>query len=745
MSLTTAYAMMKKRERSGAEDGLRVLIVAPSIIVPKWATSEIPTILGKDIAIATILNSTEDAIKYVHKVKNGYKVPKGKIEFVLVSTDRMKLGANKYVLSARWNRHDETWHCPDCNQPIISPEATEEEPDMLATWSDAVSSPSKPPFDSHYKSKEVEANGLPKGYVGRWSNKIRRFVCHNCAITEKNEDEDREKVIQKNHSLVRPALRSRGEDKVKPRWMIAQIFQRMIPNHFHLGIYDEIQQMKATNSGRGLSFHKLLKTTRKNLFLTGTLTNGEATSIQATLWRSDPQSLLDDGFNHSTTDIAWAQKYGVLEKVTTRKDNGVVGVTTNRRTERVILKTKPGISPRLTTRHLLHKSVFMELGELGLPLVKKEEIPVIIPLKEEHATAYSNFHEELYEACKQAMEENGTGAWAKFNPATLNYADQPHIEQNHSFSLEKGYFDVYSKVFDEDFLTAKEDKLVEIVKENLKEGRGCIIYNHYTGMYKQNERLQKILSNEGINSELLSTNVSSTKRFEWLEKQKEIGTKVLIMNMSLVQVGLDLLEWPTIVYYQLNDDINVLRQAGGRNWRIGQSRNCRIYYLVNQDTQQMAQFERLMTRRIEALLVEGRIERSSSLVQFAKQNESKLARDLSHSLEASELEENWITAAEKDIDQNIEMVDENELGERIQHAFKVLTDETRRLCGIPEGFDSNIIEFPNKANDEIVQNSSVDLFNYQDFIVIDEVKVKKKRNSVSKQNKVVEQFAFELF
>lgn len=753
MSLTAAYVMMKEREKSGAKDGLRVLIVAPSIIVPKWATSEIPTILGHDIATTTLLNSTEDAIQYAQKIKKGHKVPKGKIEFVLVSTDRMKLGANKYVLSAKWNKWDNTWHCPDCNEAIISPEATVEEPDLLATWEDAVATPKEPPMEHNYewakKARKIGANGLPIGYVEKWSTKIRRFVCHNCAITEKDEDNDNVKILQKNHSLVRPALRSLGEDKVKPRWMIAQIFQRMLKNHFHLGIYDEIQQMKASNSGRGLSFHKLLKSTRKNLFLTGTLTNGEATSIQSTLWRSDPQSLIDDGFNHSSTDIAWAKKYGVLEKVTISKDDGIIGATTNRRKDKVILKTKPGISPRLTTRHLLHKSTFMDLGDLGLPLVKKEEIPVIIPLKNEHAEAYANFHKELYEACLEAMKVHGTGAWARFNPATLNYADQPHIEQEYSFITSDDHFiQVRADIFEEEFLTAKEEKLIGIVKENLEENRGCIVYNHYTGMYRQNERLQKILAKEGITAEILDTNVSSAKRFEWLEKQKKLGTKVLIMNMSLVQVGLDLLEWSSIIYYQLNDDINVLRQAGGRNWRIGQSRNCRIYYLVNQDTQQMAQFERLMTRRIEALLVEGRIERSSPLVQFAKENESKLARDLSHSLEASELEKTWITAAEKDIDQSVELVDENELAERIQNAFKVLTDETKKLCGVSiEEKTSNIIEFPKKVESKVEQDDiAMDLFNYQDFIVVEEVKVKKKRNNTSEQNnKVIEQFAFELF
>src|SRR5699024_4163840 len=421
-----------------------------------------------------------------------------------------------------------------------------------------------------------------------------------------------------------------------------------------------------------------LKTTKKNLFLTATLTNGEASSIQSTLWRSDPQSLLDEGFNHATTDIAWAKKYGVLEQVTTRKDDGVVGITTNRRNERVTLKTRPGISPRLTTRHLLHKSIFLDLGDLGLPLVKKEEIPVIVPLKTEHYEAYKEFERDLHYTAQNLQKELGTGAWARYNPATLNYADQPNIKQDIQFKGKDGVElgRIRSVQFPEDFLTAKEEKLIEIVAQNIAEGRGCIIYNHFTGQYKQNERLQKVLKDHGIDAEILNTNVSSTKRFEWLEKQKEIGTKVLIMNMSLVQVGLDLLEWSSIIYYQLNDDINVLRQAGGRKWRIGQNRNCRIYYLINEETQQMRQFERLMGRRIEALLVEGRVQRNDELVKFAKTTESKLARDLSYSLETTQLAEMWKSTAEKDVDQNIEMVDEAELKVRISQAFADLTAET---------------------------------------------------------------------
>ena len=45
----------------------------------------------KSKQIVTILNSTEDALSYIQFVKSGWRIPKGKIHFILVSTDRMKL------------------------------------------------------------------------------------------------------------------------------------------------------------------------------------------------------------------------------------------------------------------------------------------------------------------------------------------------------------------------------------------------------------------------------------------------------------------------------------------------------------------------------------------------------------------------------------------------------------------------------------------------------------------------------
>lgn len=691
MALSLAYLMNQEKKDNGSSKGVSVLITAPAITIPKWAGEEIPTVLGSQHTIVKVLNSTEDALNYVRDVKKGKKIPKGMIEFVLVSTDRMKLTASKFISGAIWSNRRKYWCCPDCYQPIKSPKGKDGEAGILATWKDLVESPQHPPdtndIDQARELRILGPNGLPKSFVRRYTPLIRQISC-TCQL-KYSKIKDTVDNKKKHCSLARPALKSRGEDRFKSRWMIAEILQKHLRSHFSLGIFDEIQQMKASNSGRGLSFHKLLRSCKKAIFLTGTLTTGVSSSIQATLWRSEPGPLIDEGFEHTTSKELWAQKYGVLERVTYLDNNveGNAGRTTNRRAENIQIKEKPGIAPQLVAKHLLHKAVFVELSDLGLPLVNLREEPVIVDMDEEHAQAYITFERELFDTCTKLQSDLGSKAWSVYASSLLNYAAQPTKEMCIEFLDDNGGRLAYLSppTFPVEYLTSAERELIETVRSDIALDRGSIIYTHFTNKFKTNERIQKILSEAGIESVILDkSTTSSMGRFEWLEEQKRLRTKVLIMNASLVQVGLDLLEWPNLNFWQLNDDINAVRQAGRRAWRIGQTKECTVRYFVNKDTHQMKQFAHLMKKRISALLVEGRIERSDKIAEFGKDNESALTRDLASSLSAAELTETWKSAAEKDMNENLQLVSEEEYPKAIAQAFKVLTQETKRLCGVPD-------------------------------------------------------------
>jgi SNF2 family DNA or RNA helicase len=55
----------------------------------------------------------------------------------------------------------------------------------------------------------------------------------------------------------------------------------------------------------------------------------------------------------------------------------------------------------------------------------------------------------------------------------------------------------------------------------------------------------------------------------------------------LVKTGLDLLDFPTLVYLQSGYNVYTVQQASRRSWRIGQKLPVRVYYLGYAETAQI--------------------------------------------------------------------------------------------------------------------------------------------------------------
>jgi hypothetical protein len=451
--------------------------------------------------------------------------------------------------------------------------------------------------------------------------------------------------------------------------------------------------MKASGSGRGLALHKIMKAVRKHIYLTGTLTNGTSSSIKSLLWRGFAGEMLEKGINFETSDEQFAQRYGVVEKVRQIDDGGITGTHTRQKKEAVIVKEKPGISPQLISDFLLDKCIFVELSDLGIPLVKFEEIPRIIPLENDHSNEYKKFHEHLYKTAQNLSFELGAAAWSKFNPTTINYADQPSlgayvkfgkIERDGSYSL---LDEVIAPKFPVDYITEKEYQLLKDIDYELLNKRRCIVFTHFSGDYKTNERIKSLIEARGHSCAIMNERVKTSDRVDWLDKQATKGTEVLIMNQRLVEVGLDLMEYPSIMFFQLNDDINVVRQASRRAWRFGQHKNCKVFYYVADKTTQLIQFQRLMSKRVAAMIVEGRIERSDELAKYADTSANGAVSDLSKTLSSVELTNAWVSAAEKDIDSDLEIVSEDDFQKKVEVAFQYLTAETIEICGYTKSAD----------------------------------------------------------
>ena len=70
------------------------------------------------------------------------------------------------------------------------------------------------------------------------------------------------------------------------------------------------------------------------------------------------------------------------------------------------------------------------------------------------------------------------------------------------------------------------------------------------------------------------------QREAWYERQfEERFTGLYLPSEVGSNVGLDLLDFPTILFYETGYSTYVLRQASRRSWRIGQKRPVRVGFL----------------------------------------------------------------------------------------------------------------------------------------------------------------------
>ena len=78
---------------------------------------------------------------------------------------------------------------------------------------------------------------------------------------------------------------------------------------------------------------------------------------------------------------------------------------------------------------------------------------------------------------------------------------------------------------------------------------------------------------------LEANTIATDKRDGWVKKQVKNGANILICNPRLVETGLDLLTFKSLIFYEVAYSLYTVAQASRRHWRIGQTEACRVYHL----------------------------------------------------------------------------------------------------------------------------------------------------------------------
>jgi hypothetical protein len=92
----------------------------------------------------------------------------------------------------------------------------------------------------------------------------------------------------------------------------------------------------------------------------------------------------------------------------------------------------------------------------------------------------------------------------------------------------------------------------------------------------------------------------------WYAKKVKEGVQVVIAHPKLVETGLDLLDFPTILFYESGYSLHTLRQAARRSWRIGQKRRVRVKFMCYESTMQTSCLRLMGKKLLVALTMEGK-------------------------------------------------------------------------------------------------------------------------------------------
>ena len=136
-------------------------------------------------------------------------------------------------------------------------------------------------------------------------------------------------------------------------------------------------------------------------------------------------------------------------------------------------------------------------------------------------------------------------------------------------------------------LYPKEQALVDLVAAERLAGWRVLVYATHTGTRDITGRMEEFLGRHGFKVAVMKADAVPPERREaWVAKRVEEGVDVLVCHPRLVQTGLDLVDFPTIVWFETDYSVYTMRQASRRSWRIGQTQPVQVVFMAYRNTLQ---------------------------------------------------------------------------------------------------------------------------------------------------------------
>ncbi|HML39400.1 MAG TPA: DUF6094 domain-containing protein [Bellilinea sp.] len=385
------------------------------------------------------------------------------------------------------------------------------------------------------------------------------------------------------------------------RHSIAEYIAKHAKGVFKLLVADEVHQFQAKASDRGVAFHQLVTSCKSTLTLTGTFFGGKSTSIFWLLHRLNAGVRRDFAFQD---EKRWARLYGVLETQRRRRrdEDDDDGVFTGNRRYRNQAKEQPGVSPAIVSR-LLDTTVFLSLKDLNLALPAYKEEVVSLDMLEDQGDQYRGMDTALKQLAIQSRRYLST--WLQWSLARPNSAFRDEAVMVDEVDGEDD--EAVRKVTLMELPAInpnghkwlpKENWLASFCKTEKQQGRKVLVYLRQTGTRDIQDRVELPLQAAGLRVTILGGNINPRKREEWIAKRVN-GIDVMICNPRLVETGLDLVQFSTVIFFEPEYSLYTLWQSVRRVWRLGQTQPVKAIFSVYNSTMEATAL-RLMGRKMKA-------------------------------------------------------------------------------------------------------------------------------------------------
>lgn len=595
-----------------AEGYRRTLVLSPPHLVYKWRREILETVAGAKV---WVLNGPDTLVKLM-KLREALHVPAQGQEFFVLGRVRMRMGFHwKPSFVRRRTVHGSVGACPHCGDIItdldgepINPIELDAE-DIRRKCSHCAS-----PLWTLMRPRTLSANDQSTAVlkalkriptIGEVTAQklmkqfgeafLASMLGDNLFEFINLMDEHGELVFSDRQAQhMERAMANMefgfGEGGYQP----TEFVKRYLPQGtFDLLIADEAHEYKNAGSAQGQAMGVLAAKARKMVLLTGTLMGGYADDLFFLLFRSLPGRMIEDGYRPNaqgsltSAAMAFMRDHGVLKDIYS-ESTGSSHKTAKGSKITVRTVKAPGFGPKGVLRCVLPFTVFLKLKDIGgnvLPPYDEEFRDVA--MTPEQASAYRQLSGTLTMHLKQALAKRDTTLLGVVLNVLLAWPDTCFRSETVKHPRTHAMLAFTPAQFGDLDVMPKERELIDICRQEKAAGRKTLVYSVYSGTRDTMSRLKTLLEQEGFKVAVLRASVDASRREDWIAEQLDRGIDVLITNPDLVKTGLDLLEFPTIVFMQSGYNIYTLQQAARRSWRIGQKQPVKVIYLGYAETSQM--------------------------------------------------------------------------------------------------------------------------------------------------------------